>query len=136
VRTLFRLKAEIAPEISTVNLDRRTARRYDLSFPVRIFTPGKAVQNSPSGSTRDISARGVYLVLPQDLPIGQRFNFLMTLSAEIADLRKVSVRIRGRVIRVDTCPGDQSGRFGIAALIEWYDIFRGDPVASRPKSDE
>lgn len=123
-------------EMSTVNLDRRTVRRYDLSFPVRLITPGKAAQSPPSGSTRDISARGVYVVMAQDLPVGQRFNFLMTLSSEMDDLQKVSVRIRGRVIRIEKRASDQSGRFGIVALIEWYDIFRGDGLASRPGLDE
>lgn len=119
-----------------MNLDRRTLRRYDLAFPVRLLTPGSAAQDSPSGSTRDISARGVYLTLAQEILLGQRFNFLMTLSAEIADQQKVSVRIRGRVIRVDKRPVDESGRFGIAAVIEWYDIFRGDLRALKPRHTE
>lgn len=116
-----------------MNLDRRTVRRYDFTFPVRLLTPGSNAQGSPVGSTRDISARGVYLTLAQEILLGQRFNFLMTLSAEIANQQKVSVRIRGRVIRVDEEAVGESTRFGIAAIIEWYDIFRGDPGGVKPR---
>ena len=107
-------------------MDRRTGRRYDLSFPVMLLVPGNPRQGLPNGSTRDISARGVYIRVTENLIIGAKINFIVTLSAEKPEKKKVSVRIRGRVIRIDKRRDAEHESWGIAAVIEWHDIFRGE----------
>jgi len=62
--------------------ERRTARRYDLSLPVIIRVPAeRIVPDSQKGKTRDISTRGLYFVLEQDLEAGSELDITLTLPA-------------------------------------------------------
>jgi len=109
-------------------MERRIGRRYDLSFPVKIHPPGSSVPGLQSGCTRDISARGVYFTVNEDLAVGAKVNFIVTVSAEMADKAKVSVRARGRVVRIDKARDYDHESTRVAVVIEWYDIFRGEPA--------
>ena len=81
--------------------ERRLARRYDLSLPVNIRMPINREPRSHSGQTRDISTRGVYFTVTDDLAPGSELDFTLTLPAEITRGSEVFVRAHGRVIRVD-----------------------------------
>jgi PilZ domain len=96
--------------------ERRTARRYDLSLPVIIRVPAERLPDSQKGKTRDISTRGLYFVLDQDLEAG----------SEITHGSEVFVRAMGKVVRVERRMEDGSARMGVAAVIERYDIIRGE----------
>ena len=63
--------------------ERRAARRYDLSLPVIIRVPLGREAESRNGRTRDISTRGVYFTLDQDLSPGSVLDITLTLPAEI-----------------------------------------------------
>ena len=63
--------------------ERRTARRYDLSLPVMIRIPVEKDSGYRSGKTRDISTRGVYFTIENDLNTGAELDLTMTLPAEI-----------------------------------------------------
>src|SRR5262245_22286410 len=106
--------------------ERRTARRYDLSLPVMIRVPVEKETGSHSGKTRDISTRGVYFLLDNNLVAGSELDFTMTLPAEVTGGTEVFVRAIGKVVRVEnrTEIGDQ--RVGVAAVIERYEIIRSD----------
>ena len=106
--------------------ERRTARRYDLSLPVNIRLPINREPGSHSGQTRDISTRGVYFMLQKDLNPGAEVDFTLTLPAEITRGTEVFVRAHGRVVRVDKRVDDDHETIGIAAVIERYDIIRGE----------
>ena len=54
--------------------ERRTARRYDLSLPVIIRQQAEKLIDSQKGKTRDISTRGLYFVLDQDLEAGSELD--------------------------------------------------------------
>jgi hypothetical protein len=111
--------------------DRRTARRYDLSLPVIIRTPPAAKElDSSNGRTRDISTRGIYFTIEKDLAAGAELDITLTLPAEITRGTEVFVRAQGRVIRVERRTGDDSERLGIAAVIERYDIIRGENTSA------
>jgi hypothetical protein len=99
--------------------ERRTARRYDLSLPVIIRVPAERL-------TRDISTRGLYFVLDQDLEAGSELDITLTLPAEITHGSEVFVRALGKVVRVERRMEDGSARMGVAAVIERYDIIRGE----------
>jgi PilZ domain len=107
--------------------ERRMARRYDLSLPVNVRLPIK--QEEPGmhgGQTRDISTRGVYFTMQQNLAPGTEVDFTLTLPAEITRGAEVFVRAHGRVVRVDKQQDDNPDNVGVAAVIERYDIIRGE----------
>jgi len=106
--------------------ERRTARRYDLSLPVSIRLPITREPRSHSGQTRDISTRGVYFMVQNELAPGTEVDFTLTLPAEITRGTEVFVRAHGRVVRVDKRTDDAHESIGVAAVIERYDIIRGE----------
>ncbi len=105
--------------------ERRTARRYDLSLPVIIRVPTERQDDSQEGKTRDISTRGLYFVIEQDLEAGSELDITLTLPAEITHGTEVFVRALGKVVRVERHTEDGTVRMGVAAVIERYDIIRG-----------
>ncbi|MHB8610730.1 MAG: PilZ domain-containing protein [Candidatus Acidiferrales bacterium] len=106
--------------------ERRTARRYDLSLPVIIRVPTERQVDSQEGKTRDISTRGLYFVIEQDLQAGSELDITLTLPAEITHGTEVLVRALGKVVRVERRMEDGTARMGVAAVIERYDIIRGE----------
>ncbi|MGB9466646.1 MAG: PilZ domain-containing protein, partial [Candidatus Acidiferrum sp.] len=80
--------------------ERRTARRYDLSLPVIIRVPTERQVDSQKGKTRDISTRGLYFVIEQDMEAGSELDITLTLPAEITHGTEVFVRALGKVVRV------------------------------------
>ena len=106
--------------------ERRMARRYDLSLPVTVRLPINRDTGAHSGQTRDISTRGVYFTMQKDLAPGTEVDFTLTLPAEITRGTEVFVRAHGRVVRVDKRPDDELPDVGVAAVIERYDIIRGE----------
>ncbi len=114
--------------------ERRMARRYDLSLPVNVSLPienetEEAVETgalSHSGQTRDISTRGVYFTMQNELAPGAEVDFTLTLPPEITRGNEVLVRAHGRVVRVDKRDEQDLPSVGVAAIIERYDIIRGE----------
>ena len=103
--------------------ERRTARRYELALPV-VIRGGKEVIEPHNGQTRDISTRGVYFMLDEDVKEGSELDFTLTLPAEITQGTEVFVRAHGKVVRVERKHDDGVSRMGVAAVIEKYDIIR------------
>jgi len=110
--------------------ERRVARRYDLSLPIVIRIPAERSADLQEGKTRDISTRGLYFVIEQDLSAGSELDITLTLPAEITHGTEVFVRAQGKVVRVDRRMEDGNVRMGVAAVIERYDIIRGEAAAS------
>lgn len=106
--------------------ERRTARRYDLSLPIIIRIPTERALDTQQGKTRDISTRGLYFVIEQNLEAGSELDLTLTLPAEITHGTEVFVRALGRVVRVERHSEDGDARMGVAAVIERYDIIRGE----------
>ncbi len=110
--------------------ERRTARRYDLSLPVLIRVPVDKTEGTRNGRTRDVSTRGVYFVLDRDMESGTELDITLTLPSEITRGTEVFVRAQGRVIRVDRDRDHTNNHVGVAAVIERYDIIRGESSAA------
>lgn len=110
--------------------ERRTARRYDLSLPIIIRIPDERQDDSQEGKTRDISTRGLYFVIEQDLEAGSELDITLTLPAEITHGTEVFVRALGKVVRVERRMEDGTARMGVAAVIERYDIIRGQAASA------
>jgi c-di-GMP-binding flagellar brake protein YcgR len=106
--------------------ERRTTRRYDLSLPIIIRIPTEKALDTRQGQTRDISTRGLYFVVGQDLEAGSELDLTLTLPAEITHGTEVFVRAMGKVVRVERHSEDGVERMGVAAIIERYDIIRGE----------
>ena len=108
--------------------ERRTSRRYDLSLPIIIRIPTEQALDSQQGKTRDISTRGLYFVIDQNLEAGSELDITLTLPAEVTHGTEVLVRALGKVLRVERRMEDGNARMGVAAVIERYDIIRGEAV--------
>jgi hypothetical protein len=108
--------------------ERRAAHRYDLSLPVIIRVPVERIAASRNGKTRDISTRGVYFTINEDLEAGSELDITLTLPSEITQGAEVFVRAQGKVVRVERKPEESEVHLGIAAVIERYDIIRGEPM--------
>ena len=106
--------------------ERRTARRYELSLPVIVRSHVQQVVEPRNGQTRDISTRGVYFTIDEDLAPGAELDFMLTLPAEITRGTDVFIRAHGKVVRVDR----HDARVGVAAVIEKYDIIRAETAKS------
>src|SRR5574337_648776 len=98
--------------------ERRAARRYDLSLPVIIRVPLGTEAHPRNGKTRDISTRGVYFTIEQDLAAGAELDITLTLPAEITRGTEVLVRAQGKVVRVEKRSENDGERLGVAAVIE------------------
>ena len=110
--------------------ERRTARRYDLSLPVIIRVPLEKEIASRNGKTRDISTRGLYFTIDQDLGPGAELDITLTLPAEVTHGTEVFIRAMGKVVRVEKKPENGSTRVGVAAVIERYEIIRNEPATA------
>ena len=106
--------------------ERRTTRRYDLSLPLIIRVPAEKAQESQQGKTRDISTRGLYFVLDQNLEAGSELDLTLTLPSEVTHGSDVHVRVLGKVVRVEKRLEEGNTRLGVAAVIERYDIIRSE----------
>src|SRR5262245_49680872 len=109
--------------------ERRNARRYDLSLPIMIRAAAQGMAETQKGKTRDISTRGLYFVIDQDLRDGSELDIMLTLPKEMTNGDEVLVKASGKVVRVEERLEDGSLRRGVAAIIERYDIMRGSPSA-------
>jgi len=105
--------------------ERRGARRYDLSLPVMIRIPAQGFADTQRGRTRDISTRGLYFVIDQDVRAGYELELMLTLPREMTNGEEVLVKASGKIVRVESRMEDGNERQGVAAVIERYDIMRG-----------
>ena len=106
--------------------ERRSARRFDLSLPVIVRVPTARAAETQKGKTRDISTRGLYFVIDENLEAGSELDITLTLPAEVTQGTDVLVRAAGKVVRVERRIEDGDPRMGVAAVIERYDIIRGE----------
>ena len=106
--------------------ERRTTRRYDLSLPVQVRVPAEKVRDSQKGKTRDISTRGLYFVMDEEPQAGSHVDLILTLPSEVTSGAEVLVHALGKVLRVEPRIEDGNKRMGGAAVIERYDIVRGE----------
>ena len=105
--------------------ERRNARRYDLSLPVMIRVAAQGFAETQSGKTRDISTRGLYFVIDQDVREGSELDIMLTLPSEMTNGEEVMVKASGKIVRVENRVEDGNQRQGVAAIIQRYDIMRG-----------
>ncbi len=108
--------------------ERRLARRYDLTLPVSIRSAAEKLVMRQEGKTRDISTKGLYFIVERGLEAGSELDLTLTLPGEITHGTDVFVRAQGKVVRVERRLEEGESRLGVAAVIERYDIVRGDGI--------
>jgi hypothetical protein len=105
--------------------DRRTARRYDLFLPVIVRGSIDTESASRTGRTRDISTRGVYLTIDNNLNTGAELNLTITLPAEVTSGGpKVFLKATGKVTRVDKCSGNGDRKVSVAVKFKMHEMVR------------
>ena len=106
--------------------DRRSAPRYLLSLPIIVHVAQNA--EPVAGQTRDISVRGIYFTIDQELTPGSVVDLSFTLPAVITEGTEVFVLAEARVVRVES--ESDAERVGIAMAIDTYEIVRAKPSLS------
>jgi PilZ domain len=112
--------------------ERRASRRYDLSLSAVVRAPGES-DIQQRGKTRDLSTRGVYLVLDRAISRETDVDLSIVLPADMTGGGNVLVRALGKVVRVEEWIQDRTRRFGVAAVLRRYEIIRSDPPPPVPR---
>lgn len=109
--------------------ERRGARRFQMSLPVQVTLPAEGRRTAATAQTRDVSFRGLYIMLEREFAVGAPIEFVLTLPKELTLSGDVRVQCMGRVVRVEKIepqeprPGNGSGgRVGVAAVIDQYEF--------------
>jgi len=104
--------------------DRRSVQRFQLKLPlvVRCSKNGEGA-DKVSTATKDVSSRGVYFFLPQEIGEGAPLEIFMTLPNELTMAGPVQVRCLGHVHRSEKL---ETGQLGVVATIERYEFLRED----------
>ena len=77
--------------------------------------------------SRDVSARGIYFLLPKEIEPGSSVEIVMTLPHEITMVGPVRVRCLGRILRIEPRPDHE---VGVVATLERYEFLRSDENAA------
>ena len=105
--------------------ERRVAHRYKL--PLAIIVRRLSLDAGTGEmhlTTRDVSTSGVYFTSDRRLAVGIKLDLSLTLPAEITQGSTVVIDAQARVMRVDEPPAGAEDRFGIAAVIDKFNVSR------------
>ena len=106
--------------------DRRTAWRYDLSLPIIVHGADDKEAASLTGKTRDISSRGVYFTVDNNLSAGVELDLTIILPAKVTGGTEVFIRAIGKVIRVRLPLGNVNQKVDVAAVFKVQEIVRNE----------
>jgi len=98
--------------------ERRRSPRFGFSLPVKVCFPHHVDGASGDGSTRDISARGAYFIVPRDgIGVAANLDLEITLTGEVTGGTDVLIRVSGKVVRVEELSESDEARVGVAVMI-------------------
>jgi len=89
-----------------------------MKLPLEVKT---GTSTKMEGTTRDLSARGVYFFVEQDSLFDRTVEFTVVFPKEITGLTSLMVNCVGSVLRVET---SDNGKIGVAAEIQRYEFVR------------
>ena len=109
--------------------ERRATSRYNLALPVEIrLAPVLTALGPILVETRDISIHGFHFNIAQQFTVGTTFEFSIALPIEITGAAKAYISGTARAVRVEETRESHSGRSGVGALIESYQVSRGESL--------
>jgi hypothetical protein len=111
--------AEAQMPESATKPDQRAMRRFTMQLPVQVAKPA----TNAVASTRDVSAKGIFLYLDDEVAADSPIEFTLTLPPEITMTQSIRVNCSGKVVRVER---DPRGKYGVAALITHYRFLDSD----------
>ena len=107
--------------------ERRATSRYNLALPVEIRLASNLAAVGPFFvTTRDLSTHGFYFNIAQEFTVGTKFEFSIVLPIEVIGATQAYVSGNARAVRVEENIGSHPDRSGVGALIESYQIRRGE----------
>ena len=105
--------------------ERRVAHRYKLPLSAIVKSLSLNVERDELHVvTRDVSTSGVYFTSDARLAIGVKLDLSLTLPPEVTQGSSVVIDALARVMRVDEQPAGANDRFGIAAIIDKFNVSR------------
>jgi len=104
--------------------DRRTARRYGMTLPVKLDGNQTLPAPDTAGHTRDISTHGLYFTAESAPQPGTMVSLTLSLPPALTGGEGVLVEVLARILRVEPAGVRADGRVGVAAKIVQYDILR------------
>ena len=112
---------------TVISLEQRRTQRYRLQLPLQIVQLGNQRVNRAEQRTRDISSGGVCFISSQEVEVGGRIEYLITLSGSNPPVR---IRCLGKVIRSHppTVPSNGHSEFEVAVTMERYQFVRADEL--------
>jgi hypothetical protein len=113
-------------ELMVDGADRREARRFTMSLPMRVL-PRESKGYELDAHTRDVSYRGLYFVANANFAIGTEIEFVITLPQQVTQSGDVNIRCLGEVVRIEPT---ENGRVGIAAKIARYEFMPATATAA------
>jgi hypothetical protein len=109
--------------------ERRATSRYNLVLLVEIrVAPNMAAVGTVLAETQDISTQGFYFNIAQKFTAGTQFEFSFTLPLDITKAIQVNISGKARAVRVEETGESHSGWSGVGAIIESYEVSRGESV--------
>ena len=105
------------------NNERRTSQRFGLKLPLTIRWTNESSPAHIAVESQNVSSRGVYFFISNDVKKGSALEILMTLPHEITLAGPVQVRCLGHVQRTEPA---EDKRIGVVAAIERYEFVRSD----------
>jgi hypothetical protein len=97
-------------------LEQRRAPRYRMQLPLQIIQVGAEKVNRTE-QTRDISSGGVCFLSSEQVEVGGRIEYLITLSGSNPPVR---IRCLGKVLRSHKQPDSGEAPFEVAVTMERY----------------
>ncbi len=106
-------------------LEQRKARRFPIRLPVRILRHGSRPAMG-QGETRNLSSRGVLFVSNAGVSVGERIEYVITLTTEGGPQKPVDLYCLGKVVRAERLTGTENApaSYSIAATLERYEFLR------------
>jgi len=101
--------------------EQRSMRRFAMQLPVQVKIP--AGNDQVVATTKDVSARGVYIYLDSEVAEDTPIEFTLTLPPEITMTQSIRVQCKGKIVRVER---DRPGKIGVAAVIDHYEFLENE----------
>jgi hypothetical protein len=101
--------------------ERRTAQRFEMRLPLTVRWQKESDSSEARTESKDVSSRGVYFFLADQMKKGSALEIVMTLPHEITLAGPVQVRCLGHVQRTEM---REDKKVGVVAAIERYEFVR------------